>query len=141
MVSKILREMAMESQGKGFNYNNFKRRLEQEKFLGTQNQSLKLRLEVLESFFEPTDRAFGKNMGPPKANKDIWKFDKGTLTIVDLTCPFIGPDDACALFNICISLFLEGRSEAGRMIAVDEAHKVRIKKKKKKKNHFFLHPN
>lgn len=125
--------MATESKGKPVDYRVFKQRLEKAEFMGTQNMALKLRLEVLESFFKP------ETVKPPKHQKggqaqqqqqqqqqieDIWDFKKGTLTIVDLSCPFIGPDDACALFNICISLFLEGRGNAGRIVALDEAHKV-----------------
>lgn len=46
--------MATVSQGKsGFDYNAFKQRLENEKFLGGQSLPLNMRLEVLESFFEP----------------------------------------------------------------------------------------
>lgn len=73
-----------------------------------------MRLEVLESFFGPgAARKKGHKKGPRKdPAMKIWEFKKGSLTIVDLSCPFIGPDDACALFNICVSLFLEGRSDA-----------------------------
>lgn len=30
---------------------------------------------------------------------------------------------ACLLFNICLSLFLEQKSDVGRVVALDEAHK------------------
>jgi hypothetical protein len=33
---------------------------------------------------------------------------------------------ACALFDICTGIFLESNVENGRVIALDEAHKVRI---------------
>lgn len=55
---------------------------------------------------------------------DIWNFEAGSLTIVDLSCPFIDDSAACALFNICVSLFLDDRSGVSRIIALDEAHKV-----------------
>lgn len=32
-------------------------------------------------------------------------------------------ESACALFNICLSMFLEQPSEVGRVVALDEAHK------------------
>lgn len=80
-------------------------------------------LEVLESFFEP-GTVPGSTPKKPKPVQNGWEFGKGTLTIIDLSCPFVGPDDACALFNICISLFLKGREQAGRILALDEAHKV-----------------
>lgn len=114
---KILREMAISSQGReSFDYEAFRRRVSLETFLPGQKTPLQMRLEVLESFFEPEKT--------PKTKKNIWKFDKGTLTIIDLSCPFVDSDDACALFNICISFFLKDRHQAGRIIALDEAHKV-----------------
>lgn len=53
-----------------------------------------------------------------------WQFKPGTLTIVDLSCPFVDENAACALFSICLELFLEDRSSSGRILALDEAHKV-----------------
>jgi hypothetical protein len=117
--------MATVSQGKsGFDYNAFKQRLENEKFLGGQSLPLNMRLEVLESFFEPGTVARERSKGRPKPVSDMWTFPKGSLTIVDLSCPFVGPEGACVLFNICVSLFLKGRGDTGRIIALDEAHKV-----------------
>ena len=54
-----------------------------------------------------------------------WDFEPGGLTIVDLSCPFVDENAACALFTICLQLFLEKREEVGRVVALDEAHKVR----------------
>jgi hypothetical protein len=43
---------------------------------------------------------------------------------VDLSCPCVTAEAACALFNICLNLFLEQPSdEIGRVVALDEAHK------------------
>lgn len=128
VIVKILREMATRFQGQvGFDYNLFKRELEKEQFVGSQNLPLKMRLEVLESFFEPgTIRGRYTKVPSKPAFEDMWTFTKGTLTIIDLSCPFVGPDDACVLFNICVSLFLKGRADAGRVIALDEAHKVLV---------------
>lgn len=47
----------------------------------------------------------------------------GQLTIIDLSCPCVTPEMACALFNICLSLFLQQPATMGRIIALDEAHK------------------
>lgn len=55
-----------------------------------------------------------------------WHFEPGILTIVDLSCPFVDDSSACALFNICLELFLESRGSIGRIVALDEAHKVRL---------------
>lgn len=123
---KILRDMAIANQGKSsFNYSAFKHILQREQFVKGQLMPLNMRLEVLESFFEP-----GSVLGArPDTSKqhvadNIWKFPSGTLTIIDLSCPFVGQEDACALFNICVSLFLKNRRDTGRIIALDEAHKV-----------------
>lgn len=122
---KILRDMARTNQGREtFNYNEFKRKIEDEEFVRGQARPLQMRLDVLESFFEPGTVISKGHKQPQKSISDIWQFEKGSLTIVDLSCPFVGPDDACALFNICVSLFLKDRTHAGRMIALDEEHKV-----------------
>ena len=44
--------------------------------------------------------------------------------IVDLSCPCVTAEGACALFNMCLSLFLEQQTTTGRVVALDEAHKV-----------------
>lgn len=120
--------MAIANQGsQSFDYDRFKAQLEAESLVKGQQVPMKMRLDVLESFFKPGSVNPAKNFNGKKTSPsahNIWKFQKGTLTIVDLSCPFVGPDDACALFNICISLFLKDRHEAGRIIAMDEAHKV-----------------
>jgi hypothetical protein len=48
------------------------------------------------------------------------------LTIVDLSCPCVTPEGACALFNMALSLFLEQQTTVGRVVALDEAHKASI---------------
>ena len=58
------------------------------------------------------------------AKEGIWSFPPGSLTIVDLSCPFVDESAACTMFNICLAIFLEERQEAGRIVALDEAHKV-----------------
>lgn len=123
---KILRDMAIANQGKsGFNYSAFKFLLQREQFIKGQLIPLTMRLEVLESFFEPGSVP-GATPDKPKQRvaDDIWEFAPGTLTIIDLSCPFVGQEDACALFNICVSLLLKNRHDTGRIIALDEAHKV-----------------
>ncbi|KAI9640965.1 hypothetical protein NHQ30_010808 [Ciborinia camelliae] len=49
---------------------------------------------------------------------------EGELTIVDLSCPCVTAEAASALFNLCLSLFLEEKSSIGKIVALDEAHKV-----------------
>jgi len=127
IVVKLLRDLAQETQDSpGINYSEFKRRLKNEPFIKGQLGPLKMRMQLLESFLY-NDYTSAANLGKRKQSTepgDLWAFKKGTLTIVDLSCPFVEEDDACALFNICLSLFLERRSEGGRLVALDEAHKV-----------------
>lgn len=44
-----------------------------------------------------------------QAQPDIWASEPGSLTIVDLSDPFVDESAACALFDICLSLFLENQ--------------------------------
>lgn len=145
--------MAVEAQGApGLNYAAFKTRLEVEGFSYNQNGPLKLRLDLLESFTEIPGTPGATYVRPPKPRfpdtkkgrkaereweaeqeqkrvaelrkPDIWSFEPGSLTIVDLSCPFVDDSSACALFNISLALFLENRGDIGRIVALDEAHKV-----------------
>jgi hypothetical protein len=124
VLYKVLRDMAMESRGApGLKYSEFKKRLATNGFSHEQSGPLKLRLQLLEAFMEELP----KPGAPSKPKKtDVWNFEKGSLTIIDLSCPFVNENDACALFSICLSLFMEGRSIGGRIVALDEAHKVSI---------------
>ncbi|MCJ1397594.1 hypothetical protein MMC11_000789 [Xylographa trunciseda] len=58
-----------------------------------------------------------------EAQAKTWAFPPGSLTIIDLSCPFVDDSAACALFTICLELFLESRGDVGRVVALDEAHK------------------
>lgn len=117
VLDKILRDMAKEHGGRpGFNYAEFKKRLYEAGFTAQQLGPLELRLQLLEEFLDQSKAASG--------NKSVFDNGKGSLTVVDLSCPFVDENDACALFSICLSLFLERRSMGGRIIALDEAHKV-----------------
>ncbi|PGH00042.1 hypothetical protein AJ79_08313 [Helicocarpus griseus UAMH5409] len=127
VVTKVLRDMAEESQGRrGINFEAFKLRLREEGFDKGQTGPLNMRLQLLESFLgKSSKKAQGTSArnGINKNNDNIWEFPKGSLTIVDLSCPFVDENDACSLFNICMSIFMERRNEGGRIVALDEAHK------------------
>lgn len=110
-ITKILREMASTSL-QGFNYLEFKRRLQASQFSRAQQGPLQQRLELLESFITLDDSVPGCDL------------NTGGVTIIDLSCPFVDANMACVLFNIGVSLYLEGGT-TGKVIAVDEAHKVR----------------
>jgi hypothetical protein len=62
---------------------------------------------------------------------DCITVEKGTLTIVDLSDPFVDASTACILFDICLGIILKRHKEAvtankispGLIISLDEAHK------------------
>jgi hypothetical protein len=122
VLYQVLRDMTIEKNGApGVDYLDFKRRLARQGFQGTQNGPLRLRLQLLESFLAHRDQS----AEAVTMLDDIFSSAQGTLTIVDLSDPFVNEGDACALFSICLSIFMENRADCGRIIALDEAHKVR----------------
>lgn len=147
VIRRILREIGTASKGPGgLDYAAFRKNLAQEKLSDQQNSPLKLRLDLLESFMDaPLERRpvfpDGKAGRKAACNWDEaalrtrqeqevkmakkWSFQPGSLTIVDLSDPLVDESAACALFNICLDLFLENRGDVGRIVALDEAHKVR----------------
>jgi hypothetical protein len=114
-VRKILRELATASSiyGSGFDYKLFREMILQADLTPMQKGPLTLRLEILESFLEMREGV-----------EEVWDFTPGVITIVDLSDPFVDEASACALFDICVGLFLEKDVKYGRVIALDEAHKV-----------------
>ncbi|KAL1649546.1 hypothetical protein SLS58_001603 [Diplodia intermedia] len=119
VINKILREMATSAQQSfQFDYKRFLQLLEQERLTGDQKGPMTLRLQLLESFMDVNGT--DKNTTPD----DMFSPPPGSLTIIDLTDPFIDASSACTLFDICLALFLEGATAtSSRVIALDEAHK------------------
>lgn len=115
---KLLRDIAIQHQGKNvpdhkrgtFSYRELKYKLNNQMFTDRQNAPLKLRLELLESFLDLTNTQPDYLVGEP-----------GTLTIIDLTDPVVDSDGACALFDICLSIFVS-QSKCSKIVALDEAH-------------------
>lgn len=120
VVIRIIREIAME--GSHFTYHQFKNRLSATKLFRDQETALNMRLQLLDTFLAPQLTPGLRK--PAACEQDIWDFQPGTLTIVDLSDPFLSSDDACSLFSICLAIFLEDRANCSRVIALDEAHKV-----------------
>lgn len=121
----------------GLDYDEFEERLNAAQFDSKQRSMLQIRLDLLKSFMEPrksTKSASGlrdilKSRRKKKESEKTWDFEPGSLTIVDLSCPFVDEDLVCALFDMCLAIFLEKRDEddcMGRIVALDEAHKVRV---------------
>ncbi|KAG8947173.1 hypothetical protein FRC03_001150, partial [Tulasnella sp. 419] len=110
IILSLLREM-----GENFSYATFKTLLESKKksFNPAQKAGLEQRMAILEAFLDnyPT----GDN-----------RFKAGQLTIVDLTDPFIDPATACSVFEIVTRLFVRSKTDTGKFMVVDEAHKASL---------------
>lgn len=124
------------SSTRGFDYTLFKSRLKEQRFDGGQRGPMSMRLALLENFMDTGDAAQKLSKQFPalarETPSDIFAPHKGTLTIVDLTDPFVDAAGACVLFDICLSLFLESDAGAAvgggagtlpKIVALDEAHK------------------
>jgi len=119
-IRQVLREIALKNQDTpGFNYKEFRQRLALLSLTEGQNAPLNMRLELLQSVLLESEQTTEAQ----QAYNSIWKFEPGTLTIVDLSDQFVNEEDACALFSICLKLFMDGWKNNPRIIALDEAHK------------------
>jgi len=124
VIINILKDMAITSRGApGLNYNTFLERINAEGFARDQKGPMALRLQLLESFMDTRTNKVLKKMVEAT---NVFEMLPGTLTIVDLSDPFVDPSSACVLFDICLTLFLENRNNVGKVVALDEAHKVYI---------------
>lgn len=108
----ILRDL-----GEDFSYDKFMKRLEgkKESFNPAQLTGLEQRMALLTSFLDTR----------PNSIPRTERFAAGQLTIVDLSDPFIDPASACGLFEIITRLFVRAEVGTGKVLVVDEAHKVR----------------
>lgn len=110
--------MAGTDSSKVIDFPRFEQTLSAEGFTKDQRGPLALRLQLLKSFLD---------LNAKTASRDnIFNPDPGSLTIVDLTDPFMDGSSACTFFDICLALFLENGGDGGRVFALDEAHKVSL---------------
>ena len=110
MDQSILRDL-----GEDYSYETFLERLELqcEEFTKIQRAHLDQRMALLKLFTTTEPHIMPR-------------FVPGQLTIVDLSDPFIDPKSACGLFEIVIRIFTRANiGTAGKVLLVDEAHKVR----------------
>ncbi|PNS15287.1 hypothetical protein CAC42_5458 [Sphaceloma murrayae] len=115
VVLRILRQMAIRGKSTAFNYRDFKIALGKEDLSKDQLGPLHLRLDLLESFLDLDKGRY--------TTTNVFTLKPGTLTIIDLTDPFMDSNTACILFEICLSLVKENRPSSGLVVALDEAHK------------------
>lgn len=114
-ITRVLRATAERRPGP-LNYMEFKAQLMNLDFNPQQKLHLDQRLDLLESFLDLN-----------ASQQGCFDFSTGRLTIIDLTCPFVDESTACSLFNICLGMFLDDSSSLkGKVVVVDEAHKVRF---------------
>ena len=119
-VLQILREMALDSNRQpGIDYEEFEKRLTEKKLTPAQLSPLAIRLDCLKSFI-----AVKGNKAAKKKTGNNWTPSEGKIIIVDLSCPLVDSDTACGLFEVCLGVFLEQEMTCGRIVAMDEAHKV-----------------
>lgn len=104
----------MRDLGENFTYKAFEVQLEERKknFNPAQLAGLEQRMALLHSFMST-----GRD--PMQS-----RFLEGRLTIVDLSDPFIDSAAACGLFEIITRLFVRADVGTGKVLVVDEAHKV-----------------
>ena len=88
------------------------RKLEEKTFNPAQTAGLEQRLSLLNSFMDTRPSRYPS------------RFAAGELTIVDLSDPFIDPGSACGLFEILTRFFARADVGTGKVLVVDEAHKV-----------------
>jgi hypothetical protein len=90
-----------------------------------QKHGLKQRLELLQTFTRQTRSIPSTNANRLTLTmKEEERFASGMVTIIDLSDPFVDPALAGAIFEICIRLFQRARVGTGKVLVVDEAHKV-----------------
>ena len=98
----------------------FREKLAQMNLTGQQLGPLGLRLQLIESLLL---RA-GMHDTNLATFQQAWSFTAGSVTIIDLSDPFVSANDACALFSCCVKIFMNGWKTNPRLIALDEAHKA-----------------
>lgn len=126
-VLRVLREMASEPNAKpGIDYHDFRTRVEGLDLSIAQKMPLRLRLDLLQEFIEEEHQqqnGISRKKKQKKKGND-WDPVPGQLTILDLSCHFLDVSTACTLFDIYLGVFLEQKLDIGRLLALDEAHKV-----------------
>ncbi|KAK5704493.1 hypothetical protein LTR17_021844 [Elasticomyces elasticus] len=120
VIQRILRQMAASGQGRGFNYGEFLQLLDQAGLSTEEQRPMRLRLDLLHRCMRwPPSKTDLKR----KTARKLLDLQPGTLTVVDLSDPFVDTATVCILFDICLSVAKENRPECGMVVALDEVHK------------------
>jgi hypothetical protein len=125
VVQRLLREISMKADQSGkpqrLNYFDFKAQLEAEDLAPAQRNMLNMRLSLLESFMNISSSS-RKSGARSEVTSSLQNLKPGSLTIIDLSDPFVNASSSCALFEICLSIMQQNRN-VGLAIVLDEAHK------------------
>lgn len=105
----------MRDLGEAFSLRSLDNELKARNFNPAQAAGLDQRLALLRSFMVK---------GGSRVSEITSRFAAGQLTIIDLSDPFIDPDSASSLFEIIVRLFVRSEVDSGKVLVVDEAHKV-----------------
>jgi hypothetical protein len=100
------------SEDSTLDYAAFKNNIREENFSPDQRRPLDARLNILDSFLDLRGGAVKPTYAP------------GEVTIMDLSDGTLSSSTACTLFNLGMDEYL-GSSARGKMVVLDEAHKVR----------------
>ncbi|KAI7161720.1 hypothetical protein KC343_g18844, partial [Hortaea werneckii] len=111
VMMEELRKMAISQ--RPFTIAEFERRRKAQDFKEGQDSMLKMRLNLLKSFMNKDHTS----------QEGLFKTEPDTLTVVDLTDPFLDPATVCMLLDICLTLFKQNRPSSGLVIGLDEAHR------------------
>ena len=144
VIQNMLRRLGR--QNAKFSVTNFLEDVTACGFSPTQQQMLDQRLNILRTFAATTAEDILKQDKPNLTGKMLRRerevqglnfegncitVENGTLTIVDLSDPFVDAGTACVLFDICLGIIIKTHKEAvtakrispGLIITLDEAHK------------------
>lgn len=144
VIQNILRRLGRKNEK--FSVRNFLRDLYAANLNPGQLQMLDQRLNILKTFsaelapgvlLKDNKGLEGKQLVDERKRQglgmkgDCITVEKGTLTIIDLSDPFVDASTACVLFDICLGIILKRHKEAvtankispGLIITLDEAHK------------------
>ena len=132
VIHKILRQMNEKNDVK-FTFDNFRSELREAEsgFAANQKSMLNLRMDIMQSFRPKAGTSYTAaragvahvGEGGIPGNCNVFKAEPGTLTVVDLTDPFVDAATACILFDICLGLFKQNGPADGLVVALDEAHR------------------
>jgi hypothetical protein len=115
--------------GDDYTYSAFMKQLEEKKkeMNPAQKAGLRQRLDLLQTFTRQTRSLPSVNMSRNTVvMREEERFGPGMITIIDLSDPFVDPPLAGAIFEICIRLFQRASVDTGKVLVVDEAHKVLV---------------